>query len=221
MKRFIHIPKNGGMSLRHGLKGKIKTTSKNDVPPDYAKEFLATMKKHNEHAGFEHARWRDLNDKAKRDRCFAIVRNPWARVVSRYTFMMTAFENGTIQKRGQKQYKKWSFEEFLEQRHQDAEIPYFWHRAIRGWYTQKSYVVDDKQVLQCDILRLDSDEVQRYFQLKEPLRKRNVSKTRTKDYKEYYTDKTIQIVADWYQEDIEFFGFDFDSVATKNTIYNL
>jgi hypothetical protein len=34
-----------------------------------------------------------------------------------------------------------------------------------------------------------------------------------------YNDKTRQIIADWYQKDIDTWGFDFDSTATKNTLY--
>lgn len=38
--------------------------------------------------------------------------------------------------------------------------------------------------------------------------------------KDYYTEKTIQIVADWYQKDIDYWGFDFDSSATKNYYFD-
>jgi hypothetical protein len=35
-------------------------------------------------------------------------------------------------------------------------------------------------------------------------------------YTDYYNDKTIQIVADWYKKDIDYWGFDFDSAAQRN-----
>ena len=35
-------------------------------------------------------------------------------------------------------------------------------------------------------------------------------------YKEIYTPETIQIVADWHKDDIDYFGFDFDTAATRN-----
>jgi hypothetical protein len=31
-----------------------------------------------------------------------------------------------------------------------------------------------------------------------------------------YTPETIQIVADWYQDDIDMWGYDFDTGANKN-----
>jgi hypothetical protein len=30
----------------------------------------------------------------------------------------------------------------------------------------------------------------------------------------------MQIVADWYQKDIDFFGFDFDTAATRNAVFS-
>ena len=38
-------------------------------------------------------------------------------------------------------------------------------------------------------------------------------------YKNIYTPETIQIVADWYKEEIDYFGFDFDTSATRNYYY--
>lgn len=48
-------------------------------------------------------------------------------------------------------------------------------------------------------------------------RARNVTGLNQGIYQDIYTKETIQIVADWYKEDIDFFGFDFDGAATKNT----
>jgi hypothetical protein len=35
-------------------------------------------------------------------------------------------------------------------------------------------------------------------------------------YKDIYTKETIQIIADWYKKDIDYWGFDFDTPATRN-----
>ena len=37
------------------------------------------------------------------------------------------------------------------------------------------------------------------------------------NYKELYNAKTIQEIADWYKEDIEYWDFDFDTGARRNT----
>ena len=60
----------------------------------------------------------------------------------------------------------------------------------------------------------------RYFGLAEALGRRNITGDEKRDYKDYYTDKTIQIVADWYAADIDRFGFDFDTSATRNVYFS-
>ena len=35
-------------------------------------------------------------------------------------------------------------------------------------------------------------------------------------YQDLYNEKTIQIVADWYKDDIEMWGYDFDTGAQRN-----
>jgi len=47
-------------------------------------------------------------------------------------------------------------------------------------------------------------------------RRRNVTALLEGSYKDLYTPETKQIIGDWYKEDIDFFGFDFDTGATKN-----
>jgi len=215
---FIHIPKNAGMTIRRApeLSRLISISGPgNHISPEYSKNVLETMNKYNQHHGYEHARWRDLKDSLRKNKSFAIVRNPWSKVVSRYTF-------------GKKLHGKYTFEEFLEQRHLYGKVPYFWHRPIKGWYLQKDHVTDEEGQLQCDILRIEhfDEDIKKYFNLTKSLHIRNVSNGKKlnnktivenkKDYRDYYTSKTKKIIADWYAEDIEFFGFTFDSPATKN-----
>lgn len=209
MRLFVHIPKNGGQTIRRGLPGRIIVASSgNHISPQYTTELHNMMEMHKEHHGNEHARWRDWRkDLRDKYRAFAIVRNPWSRVVSRYTFArrIKGYQSG-----------KQSFSEFLEERHIYGERPYYWHRPIRGWYQQKDYVTDESGGLRCDVLRFATDDVCQYFKLSEPLRVRGVSNIDGKDYRDFYGDEEYDIVADWYQKDIEYFGFTFDGPATKN-----
>lgn len=206
MRLFIHIPKNGGMSVRRGMSGRIVLAERRNLPPDYADRLLQTMSAAGEHHGFEHARWRDVRqDVRKKHQAFAIVRNPWSRCVSRYTFAKVAGDRS-----GDK-----TFREFLDERHEYGGREFYWHRAIRGWYPQKDYVTDDG-VLRCDVLRLESDDVQRYLGLNKPMQRRGVSNTKGHDYRTFYGNEEYDIVADWYKDDIEYFGFDFDTPATRH-----
>lgn len=220
---FIHIPKNAGMTIRHSELMQQATCSKPQFhkSPEYTSALHAQMKKYSEHHGDEHARWRDLNQETQQRNCFAIVKNPWHKVVSRYTFLMHLFTPGcsSYQKMvNHPTYEPKSFEEFLEERHEWGDKEFFWHRAIRGWYTQKDHVTDLEGNNKCDILRAEhlNADVNKYFNCNISLRSRNVSNIDKKDYKTFYTPETKKIIEDWYADDIEFFGFTFEGCATKN-----
>jgi hypothetical protein len=92
-----------------------------------------------------------------------------------------------------------------------------WHRAVRGWYNQIDYVTDENNNLRCDILRQEklSNDLPKYLDLPSMPRSRNVTGL-VDSYKDVYTPQTIQIVADWYKKDIEYWDFDFDTTARKN-----
>lgn len=218
---FIHIPKNAGVSIRKSpeLAGRIVSAeacfyrSRKDVRA--LRDYMAAR---GEHHGIQHARWRDLDPKVTAQlSCVAIVRNPWARTVSRWRFARLAAGQGKLDPAAAPE----RFDDFLEQRHEFGREPYFWHRAIKGWYPQADYVTDAEGVVRADLLRfedLDRDST-RYFGLKEPVRKRNLTAPTVFDYREIYDARSIQIVADWYARDIELFDFDFDTAARRHTLY--
>jgi hypothetical protein len=219
---FIHIPKNAGVGLRKmpALSWKLVAAYPGfHKSRAYTRAVAEEMASAGEHHGFLHARWRDLDPRVtSRLRTVAIVRNPWARTVSRYNFGRLAVEQG-------KMPNSWmpdSFEAFLEQRHVDGNRPYFWHRAVRGWYPQIDYVTDEMGQVRSDILRFEhlKVEVPQYFNVPDPAAPRNVTLNAKGDWRDHYTDKTRQIIADWYAEDIDHFGFDFDTPATRNTTFS-
>jgi hypothetical protein len=219
---FIHIPKNAGVSVRKSpeLKGRlISADSYFHKSRAYTHELAKTMVDAGEHHGFQHARWRDINPKVTdRLKAVGVVRNPWARTDSRRRFGQLAVKQGKSPASAAAE----TFEEFLEQRNVWGGKEYYWHRAVRGWYPQTDYATDAEGTLRVDLLRfenLDSDSTQ-YFGLKHPIGKRNRTARTPFRYQDVYTPKTMQIVADWYQKDIDFFGFDFDTAATRNAVFS-
>lgn len=219
---FIHIPKNAGVSIRKApeLSGRIVSAeayfyrSRAQV-----REVRAAMAAKGEHHGIQHARWRDLDPKVTaRLAAVAIVRNPWARTVSRWRFARLVAAQGKSDPADAPE----RFEAFLEQRHLYGHEPFFWHRAIKGWYPQADYVTDEAGEVRADLLRfehLDRDST-RYFGLAAPLRRRNATAATRLDYRDVYDARTIQIVADWYARDIKLFDFDFDTPARRHTRYD-
>ena len=185
---FIHIPKNGGTSVQ--------------------KETTNTL-------SFGHDRWKDVpRDIRYIHQSFAVIRNPWARIVSRYIMGIPTSntnDHGTT----------WNtFEEFLETRYVWTDKQ--WNDPIRSWNTQYDYVCDENDVVRCDILRLEfiDDELSPYLNLNTPYIVRENVGDYTRNYQDYYNEQTIQIVADWYEQDIDYWGFDFDTSATKNYHYH-
>lgn len=218
-KMFIHIPKCAGMTIRNSevLAGNIiPAVPKTHKSPEYTKALEEQMKSQGDHHGHEHARWRDLNWKYQSYDCFAVARNPWDRVVSRYFF---ARKTKYVEKKPDAQNTKCdSFEEFLEERHVWGGKPYQWHRAIKGWYPAVDHVCDEDGNLKCDMIRFEhlNKDLQAYFKIPAMTRARNVTGLNEGTYQDLYNDRTIQIVADWYSADIEMWGYDFDTGAKKN-----
>jgi hypothetical protein len=222
-KLFIHIPKNAGMTIRRSpmLNNRIMLAGSNiHKSPEYSQAVLDKMNSLGDHHGFEHARWRDVHPSIRdRNNAFAVIRNPWDRVVSRYFFAKKVIE---VEKKVSKQYADVSsFEAFLEERHKWGNEKYMWHRAVRGWFPAFDHVSDDSGRVRCDIIRFENlnTDLCRYFNLVEMSAARNVTAINKGTYRDVYTDKTIQIVADWYKKDIEHWGYDFDSGPTRNTMY--
>jgi len=215
---FIHIPKNGGMTIRHSnlIDCRIATPDTHKSP-EYTQRLAETMRALGDHHGNEHARLRDLKPEIRENhKFFAIIRNPWDRVVSRFFFAKKVIY---VEKKVPETYADVSsFEAFLEERHKWGGKEFMWHRAIRNWYPALEHVMDETGEIPVNMLRFEcyNEDVCKYFGLKEMTRARNVTALNKGSYKDVYTPETIQIVADWYQEDIEHFGYDFDSGPTRN-----
>lgn len=220
---FIHIPKNAGMTIRHRQSKSrqyITPVTPDLLPDSTIKEFRQAMTKngftHPSHYNTEHARWRDLKPELKEKKSFAVIRNPWDRVVSRYFFAKKVIE---VEKKHDKSLADVSsFEAFLEERHKYGNIKYLWNRAVNGWFPATEHVCDDEGNVRCDMLRFEklNDDLCAYLNITDMSRARNVTNLNKGSYKDLYNPKTIQIIADWYKNDIETFGFDFDTGAKKN-----
>ena len=222
-KLFIHIPKNAGMTIRRSpmLNNRIMLAGSNiHKSPEYSQAVLDKMNSLGDHHGFEHARWRDVHPSIRdRNNAFAVIRNPWDRVVSRYFFAKKVIE---VEKKVSKEYADVSsFEAFLEERHKWGSEKYMWHRAVRGWYPAFDHVSDDSGRVRCDIIRFENlnDDLCEYFNIAEMSKARNVTAINSGTYRDVYTLETIQVVADWYKKDIEHWGYDFDTGPTRNTMY--
>ena len=220
-KLFVHIPKCAGMTIRKSPQLApylVVATPNNHISKEYTKGLHKVMAKNRDHHGNEHARWRDIKPSVRNlYDAFAVARNPWDRVVSRYFFAKKVIEVEKKEPVGKHRID--SFESFLEERFEFGGQDYMWHRAIRGWFPSVDYVCDANGVLRCDMMRFENlnEDLEAYFDIEEMSGARNVTAVNKGTYQDVYSDKTIQIVADWYKADIDMFGYDFDTGAQKNT----
>lgn len=195
----------------------IVATPSTHKSEQYTAELHKAMRRSGDHHGNEHARWRDIKPAVRNlYQAFAVARNPWDRVVSRYFFAKKVIEVEKKEPIGKHRID--SFESFLEERFEWGGKDYYWHRAIRGWFPAVDHVCDVDGNLKCDMMRFENlnDDLCAYFGVNEMSRARNVTDLNKGTYQDIYNDKTIQIVADWYKDDIDFFGYDFDTGAQKN-----
>lgn len=222
-KIFIHIPKCAGMSIRRSLQlsGRIVPVSVNRLKSmEYANALLEKMNQIGDHHGSEHARLRDVRSQLRQKHgAFGVIRNPWDRVASRYYFAKQVIEKE--RKYSQDKHDISSFEAFLEERHIWGNVEFMWHRAIRGWYPCYDYLVNEEGSVPADVLSFEQldNELCKYFRLRRASKKRNVTSVRNISNENLYTNKTIDIVAEWYKKDIDYFGYDFGTGPTKNTYY--
>jgi hypothetical protein len=204
---FVHIQKTGGRSLANFLKREI---------PD-AQDFLGTH---------DHASWarQKLEPEWSQYFKFAFVRNPWDRLVSWYTAIT---QNTTLLPRYQRilrrdKYSRFrqyvlenstSFEEFIANCTEVVD-DYDGRKSLS--YNQLDYVTGgDGKIIVDFIGRFENLNHDAGFILRElGIRDEqlpHIGRSRHRHYSEYYCDKTRNAVAQKYQRDIEFFGYEFEA----------
>lgn len=180
---FIHITKTAGTSIGNaiGLPVKHHLT---------AKEVIAKIGKQ---------KW---NEAYK----FTFVRNPWDKVVSLYEYRRrkdkTKIASDDI-----------SFTDWINLTLGQDNDPYYYNN-VKSFQPQVDWLKDDEGTIAIDFIgkfesiRADFEQIRQTIGTRAELPHLNA--TKRSNYKDYYTDETRQIVASWYHEDIEAFGYTFD-----------
>ena len=196
---FIHIPKNGGQSMRAALarRGDVSLTTP------------------------LHSRYKDVVGELGPDlRYFCIVRNPWSRTASRYLFARQNCSSWALDDPRRVYMERATFADFVEDQ-KIFDIPEHpgrpWMGPMNSWFNQLDWITDDDDVVRADCLRLEhlDADIAAYFG--EPLKipRRNTTRERF-DYRNMYTDTLAGNVARTFAKDIAYFGFSFDSSAKRN-----
>jgi len=197
---FIHIPKNGGRSIRRALSMRPEVS--------LSKEY--------------HHRYVDIAGRIGRDlQYFSVIRNPWSRTASRYVFGKNNARKWPDSDPRKQYLTNATFRDYVtEQRilpipeHPNAP----WMGPLSSWFNQIEWIRDEAGNVVCDCLRLETidSDISAYFGRKLSIPHRESTRTATYDYRKMYTDDLAEIVGNTFHQDIEYFGFSFDGPATRN-----
>lgn len=196
---FIHIPKNAGEAVRDALYWQRDVSLSSPF----------------------HYRYVDIADEVGRElRFFAVIRNPWSRTASRYQFARQNALRWAADDPRRQFIQKATFRDFVvEQR--VFPIPEHpgkpWMGPLSSWYNQLEWIRDERGIVSCECIRMESLEKDLTSLLGRniQLRQRNVTQSRY-DYRDMYTDETRDIVGRLFRDDIDYFGFTFEGPAARN-----
>jgi hypothetical protein len=185
---FIHIPKNAGTSI---LKAFGEDRAAHDkwyfFKKNYPEKWAAYFK-------------------------FAVIRNPWDRVVSNYEYAVLnkSYWHSSCgdaiygKHRDYDMLKEKSFEEAIWLLKNDFKS--FKHA---GWKAQHIFICNKQFIPQTNILRFENIEAE-FNQLFPQLVLPKINQSRDNNaYRHYYTGNTIKLVEEIYKKDIELFKYSF------------
>jgi chondroitin 4-sulfotransferase 11 len=177
---FIHIPKTGGTSINRALG-------------------LA-----DEHKTALQLRGRLGAERWERKFRFAFVRNPWDRAVSAFKFARDRNKDS--------RFVALSFRDWLRLAYVERHPLYF--DTPVSFLPQFDWISDDSDCVLVDFvgrfenLAVDFTNVCERIGRKVPTLPHHNS-TKRDDYRSYYDDESIEIIAHWYRKDIEYFCYEF------------
>ena len=179
---FIHINKTAGTSIGNAIGLPVKHHQT-------AREVIARIGK----------------DKWKTAYKFTLVRNPWDKVVSHYEYR---------RKRNKTQVatRNVAFSDWVKKTYGPEKDPFYYNNP-KAFQPQVEWLKDDEGKISIDFIgkfetiNKDFDHIKDVIGLDAELPHLNASKRA--NYQDYYDDETRQIVAQWFHEDIEVFGYHF------------
>ena len=179
---FIHINKTAGTSIGNAIGLPVKHHQT-------AREVIASI-------------GRDKWNKAYK---FTLVRNPWDKVVSHYEYRRK--RNKTeVATRGI------SFAEWVIKTYGQEKDPFYYNNP-KAFQPQVEWLKNDEGKIDIDFIgkfesiNEDFVQIRNAIGLEAELPHLNASKR--KGYQSYYDAETREIVAQWFHEDIEAFGYQF------------
>lgn len=197
---FVHIPKCGGSSVEE-----IIWEDRRDVS-DLWMGFITKYRNKYQTGGLQHLYAKHIKMEVGSDIFakyfkFAIVRNPWDKAVSQYSYM---------------QHRK-DLRKYIGMGKRDSFKKYLYlikHKTHVQWDHQYKFVFDNNGDLMVDFLgRFENFEQDlNYILTHLNIRGRKIphkKKTNHLPYPEYYDSESLEMINEFYKMDIQLFGYSF------------
>jgi hypothetical protein len=187
---FIHVPKNGGISIANGLFGE-----KRMLGGHYSVEFYRMVFGADFDAYFK----------------FAICRNPWDRLVSAYHYLKSGGLDFRDVEWATKHLSPYdTFEVFIL----NWLTPQNIHKGMH-FTPQHEFICDGKGNIAVDYVGRFENMAQSFAEIAKEIGQHTKTlphsnrSPRKNDYRPYYTNEMAARVADVYAQDIKTFGYEF------------
>lgn len=193
---FIHVPKTGGTSIASWIKENFQFKKSSRI-----------------HCSLNQARL----EFGKSGASFAVVRDPWDRMVSYYHFIIRATEGriaevqkGNVVRPHKLKWNEDYLKNFLHELNKGfdyfLENKNLWDKGALS--TQYEIASGTDLILKFENLEKDFEIIQKRLNCFKPLLKLNT--TNHTHYKTYYnSNKSIDIIADHFKDDILKYGYSF------------
>ncbi|MDX9875817.1 MAG: sulfotransferase family 2 domain-containing protein, partial [Spongiibacteraceae bacterium] len=157
---------------------------------------------------------RHYREEFRRYFVFTVVRNPWDRLVSTFEFL----RNGTTWKKQQRWATHWLGEQSFETFVLRLEDDFRFRNGVlaEDFFFAQSYFTTDcrgrnlvDRIYRFEALPAAFAELTQRFGVAADLT--HERRSRRRDYRSYYTDRTVAIVERLYAADVRRFGYRFES----------
>ena len=213
---FVHIPKTAGVSITHMILPHLvgyETAGEIGYVSHPIKQQFTLGAKQKHRFGRRYVPSGDITaEKWNEYYKFAVVRNPWDRIVSEFCWRNSRTETRAWSLA--KQIPPDTFGAFISYcewriKGDNAHVDWYWahaqpqHMFVTG--TNGKMIMDD--VFRFENLSAVVEMLRKKMKL--PLKLSKYNATPRKHYREYYDDHSIERVRELYAKDIDMFGYEF------------
>jgi hypothetical protein len=136
---------------------------------------------------------------------FTVIRNPWDKVVSQYKHAIKMNSNNMA-------IKRIEFKDWVACTYGEPKDPFYYGRAQMffpqvEWLKNYQGKIDVDKIIRFENLNEGINEVFETLAIESNLP--HLNETYKTNYRDFYDEESIQIITEWFHEDIQEFGYTF------------